>query len=709
MQSTSNQATIESPSDLQAAAEAPAHQLQAEADTPVDIGSASKGGNKRSRRKRSRQSSVGKRFQRIDPPHVAPDDATAETAPVCELDDKPETDSIRDNDTKNAPESEPLETAALSSYPEIDSNPGHLAVDDFLTEEPATRIRPISKWRLRFVMAVVLSVWMVLIGRLVFLQAIAQPDFALRARQQRLYVESIHARPGDIVDRHGRLLATTVKSRSLFVDPKRIEQPWRFAMRVSEPLGLDADAVFERIMRHRTKRFLWIKRRLTEADAEIIERLDLPDGTWGFRKEYMRQYPQGPLAAHVLGLRDIDGIGRGGIEQSCDDLLAGRDGERLLDRDARGVVVNVREEIARAPHRGHTVMLTVDSVIQLHVERELNQLVKQWQPKSACAIVMDCTNGEILAMSSRPTFDPNLPAEVPDDAWKNSAMSSIYEPGSTIKPLIVAWALQRQLIKRGESIHCGNGAYRMGRRVLHDHHSYGSLSVTDILVKSSNIGMAKIGERLQNEGLHEAVTRFGFGRPTGIELSGELSGIVRPLAQWDPYSTGSVPMGQEIAVTPLQMITAQAGLANSGKLPQPHLVLKHLPVLARLNGESPQESVTPKILSAAVEPEIAKWLVEEPLAQVIARGTGRRANVQNYAAFGKTGTSQKLDPDTGTYSRTAVVCSFICGAPVKSPKVMVFVVADEPTGPGLHFGGTVAAPTAGTILQKALIHLRVAP
>ena len=555
-----------------------------------------------------------------------------------------------------------------------------------------------------------LVVWMVLIGRLVFLQAIAQPDFALRALQQRLYVESIKARPGDIVDRHGRLLATTVKSRSLFVDPKRIEHPWKFAMRISQPLRLDPDSVFERIMRHRTKRFLWIKRRLSATEAESIEDLELPDSSWGFRKEYMRHYPQGALAAHVLGLRDIDGIGRGGIEQSCDDLLAGSDGERLLDRDARGVIVNVREEIAKAPRRGRTVMLTVDSVIQLHVERELNQLMERWKPKTACAIVMDCTNGEILAMSSRPTFDPNDPASVPIDAWKNSAMSSIYEPGSTIKPLIVAWALQRELIKRDESIHCENGAYRIGRRILHDHHNYGRLSVTDILVKSSNIGMAKIGERLGNDGLYEAVTRFGFGRKTGIELSGELTGIVRPLLSWDAYSTGSVPMGQEIAVTPLQMITAQAGLANSGKLPQPHLVLKHRPVLARLNGELAQESVTQKILSTAVDSEIADWVVQEPLAQVITRGTGSRAKVvKDYSTFGKTGTSQKLDPETGTYSKSAVVCSFVCGAPVKSPKVMVFVVADEPTGAGIHYGGTVAAPTAGQILQKALIHLRVAP
>lgn len=568
---------------------------------------------------------------------------------------------------------------------------------------------PPSKWRVRFAAIGVICIWLVLVARLVFLQAISQVDLSARALNQRLYVENVQARPGDIVDRHGRLLATTVKSRSLFVDPKRIEKHWEFAQRVAIPLGLEPDALFERLMQSRKKRFLWIKRRLTEAEAEDVERLELPEGTWGFRVEYLRRYPQGSLGAHVLGLRDIDGIGRGGVEQSCDELLAGKDGRRVLDRDARGVVVNIRKEIARAPRRGRTVMLTMDSVIQLHTERELNKLVRDWRPKSACAIVMDARNGEVLAMTSRPNFNPNLPAEVADDAWTNHCLSSIYEPGSTIKPLIVSWAMEQGLLKRDESLNCEWGKYKMGPRILNDHHKYGWLSLTDILVKSSNIGMAKIGERLENKGLYEAVRRFGFGQTTGIELSGELPGLVRTLDRWDSYSTGSVPMGQEIAVTPLQMITAQAALANHGKLPQPHLLLKHYPVLARLNNDSVKESVTPKFLSSVVSEDIADWLIKEPMAQVVTRGTGKRVGASDYRVFGKTGTSQKIDPATGTYSRTKVVTSFICGAPVESPRVLVFVLADEPTAPGLHFGGTVAAPTAGKILNKALIHLRVSP
>jgi cell division protein FtsI/penicillin-binding protein 2 len=248
----------------------------------------------------------------------------------------------------------------------------------------------------------------------------------------------------------------------------------------------------------------------------------------------------------------------------------------------------------------------------------------------------------------------------------------------------------------------------MGPRILHDHHAYGDLSVEDVLVKSSNIGMAKIGERLGLESLYEATRSFGFGRRTGIELPGEVAGLLHPFSQWNVYSLGSVPMGQELAVTPLQLITAHAAIANGGHLVRPRLLKD-----AAGNQPSPSEDEPVQVVKPGVDvgtqlldPEITNWLVQSPMHQVVERGTGKSARIPGLSIFGKTGTAQKLDPQTGTYSDTAWVVSFLCGAPAENPSVIVLLMVDEATTPGTHYGGTVAAPTAARILQFAEARVR---
>ncbi len=560
--------------------------------------------------------------------------------------------------------------------------------------------------RRRTLLVLLALAWFGLAGRMIQLQWIDRREFAELANRQRVFYETVPARPGEILDRHGRLLATTISTRSLYIVPDRISHPSQIVRRISETLALDADRLLKQILRNRNKKFLWVKRRLEDNQTERIRRLELPAETWGFRMEYLRRYPQGLLAAHVLGLRDIDGNGRGGLEEKYDRLLGGSDGRRLLIRDARGRVMDVRDNTIAAARHGRTIVLSLDAVIQLDVERELDRLMRTWKPHSACAIVLDPRNGEILATASRPTFDPNHPVNVPDAAWTNTTISAVYEPGSTIKPFIVAWAIDRGLLKSQETFNCQQGAYQMGRRVLHDHHPYGELSVTDILVKSSNIGMAKIGERLTNAGLYEAVVAFGFGRRTGSGLPGELAGRVRALKEWDSYSTGSIPMGQEIAVTPLQLIAAHAALANGGKLISPQLVLQGD---AGPSGDTADSSprMSKVVVSQTVTPKTARWLVEGPMRDVVRRGTGTEAQLKDYDVFGKTGTAQKIDPATGKYSSKRYVSSFICGAPTNDPRVLVLVQVDEPSAGGNHFGGTVAAPAAARILQKTLILLRV--
>jgi cell division protein FtsI/penicillin-binding protein 2 len=566
--------------------------------------------------------------------------------------------------------------------------------------ENVARGRTIARDRL--VATGILLVCLLLAMRLVQLHLTNGTDFERLATRQRIFREIVPARPGEIVDRHGHVFATSICVRSVYVVPKEIRDGWRIARDLGEALGLDPDKLFERIAAHPERQFLWVKRRISDEEADRVRDLKLPGNVWGFRDEFRRLYPQGSVAAQVVGLRDIDGHGRGGIEQSLDGLLRGRDGSRDLVQDARGRVLEVREDSDTPPRHGQSVVLTLDAVIQVYAEHALDDVVAQWKPKSACAVVLDPQSGDILAMASRPAFDPNHADEAPAEAWKNRAICDMYEPGSTFKPFVVAWGLAQGSLRRDESFDCENGEYRMGQRVLHDHHKYGRLSIVDILVKSSNIGMAKIGQRMGNARLYQAAAAFGFGGKTGIELPGELPGRLRPFKKWNSYSTGSVPMGQEVAATPLQIIAAYAALSDGGILKTPRLVVR----------EGSQSTVVGSaIVSPVIDRETADWVRREALAAVVSRGTGRKAAVSGYEIFGKTGTAQKLDPVTGQYSRELHVSSFVCGAPVDEPKVLVMISVDEPSVSlnGEHFGGSVAAPAAGELLHRALSRLKVPP
>lgn len=545
--------------------------------------------------------------------------------------------------------------------------------------------------RSQFVQLCVLVIWSVLAARLLHVQYFSQEVFASRALRQQVSHETISARPGDILDRKGRLLATTISVPSLYVNPSRISEPSQVAAKLSEVFELDEQKFISKIEKNRKRQFLWIKRHLTPEQGEMILKLGLPKDQVHLRQEFKRFYPQDSLAAHVIGLRDIDGIGRGGAEQSFNKYLTGTDGKRQFVRDARGNVLEILEEVTQPPENGKTVALTIDTVLQLHTEQALDELLVEHNPVGVCAIVLDPNNGEILAMASRPAFHPDHAGSATSGAWKNLAISAVYEPGSTFKPLVVGWGLDRGLLKHDEKFHCEWGKYQMGRRLLHDHHPYGDLGLVDVLVKSSNIGMAKIGERLGNEQLFSMATSFGFGKKTGVELAGEVAGLLRPLRAWDGYSTGSIPMGHELAVTPLQMISAHAILANGGRKISPHLLLK-------TNHKTPQPQQV--VVSRIINSKVAKWVVENPMLEVVERGTGKKAQLEDYSVFGKTGTAQKVNPNGGYYSNKNV-CSFICGAPAEKPRILVLVCVDEPRGSS-QFGGTVAAPVASKILEKCL-------
>ncbi len=541
---------------------------------------------------------------------------------------------------------------------------------------------------------------------------IERARLAERGTRQKSYVEVLSAPPGDLLDRNGRVLATSVVARSLFVVPEKIADPWPTAQRVAGALGIDAGHLCERLQQD-DKKFAWVKRRLTSDDEQAIRVLNLSPTAWGFRDEYVRRYPQGALAAHVLGLRDVDGNCRGGLEQSLASALRGKPGRRTLYRDARGRVIDVPDDTDIPPQPGHSVVTTLDSIIQLYAERELDRLVEEWKPRGAVALVADPATAEILAMASRPAFDPNRREGVSEEAWMNRAIAWMYEPGSTFKPFVVAGALDRARVRPDEEIDCAEGEAHLAGRVFHDTHPYGMLSVADVLVKSSNIGMSRIGGRLSNAELLATIAAFGFGRVPGSGLPGEIAGLVRPIKYWSSYSNASLSIGQELEVTPLQMIAAHSALANGGTLISPKLVLRTLDGSSldapssdgpAAKGELP---LSTPVISHPTKKESACWLVEGPMRDVVLRGTGTRANLRGYSVFGKTGTAQKLDRETGTYSADKYVSSFLCGAPAAAPRVLVLVVVDEPTTSGTHYGGTIAAPAAAEILRQTLGYLRV--
>ncbi len=603
-----------------------------------------------------------------------------------------------DSEVNDIPEDESFEASVeVSSPPTVESEDD--SSPELSSGEPT--IVAVGAWRVHLISCFVCLGWIALFARLIQLQGAQRQLMNDRVARQSIFSEMIPARPGEILDRNGHVLAMTIACDSLYAVPDEIEEPWEFAWKIGSVLNLNADEVYKRLSENADKQFVWIKRRIDDAQLKQVRSLGLPKATWGLRREYQRKYPQGGFAAHVLGIRNIDNVGKGGLEQSLNSLIRGTDGDRVMTRDARGIVIEVAAERSKSPNHGQTVVSTIDLLTQIETERQLDSLMDEWKPLGACVIVMEPNSGEILAMASRPGFNPNALVEVPEAAWKNLSVSAVFEPGSTFKPFIVGWALQHGSLKRDDMIDCNFGAYKMGPRVLHDHHSYGELSVEDVLVKSSNIGMAKIGERLGLESLYEATRSFGFGRRTGIELPGELHGLLHPFPEWNVYSLGSIPMGQEIAVTPLQLITAHAALANGGRLVRPRL-------LKSSAGDTPSadDSVHVAVPGEGVgtdllEEEIADWIVQEPMKQVVELGTGKEAKIRGLSIFGKTGTAQKLDPATGTYSDKAWVVSFVCGAPAEKPSVIVLLMVDEPTAPGIHYGGTVAAPTASRILQFA--------
>ena len=539
---------------------------------------------------------------------------------------------------------------------------------------------------------------MLVIGvRLIQLQTSQHSWLLERARvQQQDAVETSPVR-GLVLDRHGNELARSIDTESFWAVPGEIKSVEEVSAHLAPIVEIDAGTLAARLSEaQRLKRkFAWIARKLDNERAEKVRALNL-EGVYSL-KEPKRHYPNGALAAHVLGFVGLDEVGLAGVERTFDERIRGEAGKIFVETDARSRPYASLETRSRP---GETVVLTIDRLIQYKTEQALAQAVERARAKSGTAIVLDPRTGEILALANAPSFDPNHALTASDEARVNQALQNIYEPGSTFKIVAYSAAIERGLVKPEDRIDCQMGAITVAGRVIRDHHAFGSLSITEALAKSSNVAAIKLGLRVGDESMHDYMTRFGFGCKTEVELPGETSGLVREVRRWQPSSIGSIAIGQEVGVTPLQMAAAFGALANNGVRIAPHLVRE-----IRAADGSVVYSASPeqhKVVSAETA-RVLRGMLEE----VTLNGTAKAAQLNGYTAAGKTGTAQKIDPKTRAYSQTKFIGSFVGFAPATNPAVVIIVVIDEPVG-GYH-GGEVAAPVFREIAEQILPGLNVAP
>jgi cell division protein FtsI/penicillin-binding protein 2 len=543
--------------------------------------------------------------------------------------------------------------------------------------------------------------------RLIYLQMVMHDYYSQLAAEKNVGRDIIPAERGAIYDTQNEVLAQNVPVATVVADATLINNPGALVPLVANRLHLPPNEVAEKISSHRP--YIVLKREVPEADACALETALKSAKLRGIRCERgtVRIYPNGPMLCHVVGFTDFHQRGIQGVEASMDQYLRGEDGYRYIERDAQGREIVLYRGLEHEPRNGYQVHLTIDLHLQTIVENELDEAMREYTPEKATIILMRPQTGEILALANRPNFDLNLRAEAKPEQMKNRAIIDMMEPGSTFKIVTAAAALNESKVRLNTMIFCENGVWNVGGRPLHDHghKGYGELSVQDILVHSSNIGAAKMACMLGEMKFYEYIRRFGFGDRTGIELPGEIRGMVHPPRSWSKISITRIPMGQEVGVTPLQMIVAMATIANGGKLMQPRIVKS----IADDHGNA-ISTLKPTVVRQVVSPQVASEIAYALRGVVSKRGTAAEAAVPGYTVSGKTGTAQKAAPGGG-YEKDKYIVSFSGFLPSENPAFVGLVVLDDAhtKDPHLNYGGTVAGPIFSRVAEQAARYLDLEP
>lgn len=513
-----------------------------------------------------------------------------------------------------------------------------------------------------------------------------------KAKQQHVKVEDIQVRRGIIFDRQGRQLALNLELDSLYCEPDSLERDKKSLKKLASAISKEPKTILAKIPDK--GKFVWIERKLDPDIAERVRNLNI-EGI-GLMNEAKRVYPKGRLASHIVGSVGIDNQALEGVELQYDQYLKTRGGKVLLERDARGRTLSsgVDKEA-----KGNNIVLTIDEGLQGIVEMELDKAMVQWKAAAVSAVMMDPYTGEILALANRPSYDPNDPGKAKNFEKRNRAITDYYEPGSTFKIVAGIGALEENIVKPHTLFDVSRGSIEVGGKTIHDVHKHGVLTFKEVIQKSSNVGAIMIGMKLGKERIYKYAKLLGVGEKTGIDLPGEVSGLMHPPERWSGTSLGAIPIGQEVAVTPLQMLRTYSAIANGGFLVKPHVVAEIISpegqLLFSFMDNEKKRIISPK--TAGIFKEVLKSVVEG--------GTGEKASVEGEEVAGKTGTAQMIDPKTKRYSKEKYISSFVGFVPVDNPRFALIVVVYEPRGQ--IYGGVVASPVFRDIATQAFSYLNV--
>jgi len=543
-----------------------------------------------------------------------------------------------------------------------------------------------------YLLGAILVVWgFAICLRLIDLQILEYGKYEERAARQQSRTQEVAARRGVVYDRAGRELAMSISVDSAFAIPTQIPDLAETLSLIARITKADPRELLAKCKAGKT--FCWVARKADAETADRIRKLNLR-GIY-FQKESKRYYPKRELAAQVLGYVGMDDEGLSGIEREYDDKLHGKPGQMLVSVDARHKYFG---SVEKQPEPGQNVVLTIDEKIQFIAERELEAAMAETKAESGTVVVANPHTGEILALANRPNFNPNNASEITPPRLKDHAVSDVFEPGSTFKLVTISAALEEKLTRPDEVFDCQMGAIVFNGMRIRDSKPHGLLPVSDILAESSDVGSIKIGLRLGDDRFYKYIRAFGFGQPTGIELPGETRGLSKPPSRWSKVSIAAISMGQEIGITPLQLVGLISTMANDGVYVAPRIV-----------AATTQPQATPQMIAfhPSGERRVISSLTAAQMRQmmqgVVLHGTGKKALLEGYSSAGKTGTAQKVDPATHAYSHTKYVATFAGFAPVNNPAIVVAVILDSAVG--LHQGGQVSAPVFKRISQQVLEYL----
>ncbi len=535
----------------------------------------------------------------------------------------------------------------------------------------------------------------VVLFQLVNLHVLQAAKLSLKADRQHRKVVHVEGARGTIVDRNGKVLAMNVEVPSVFGMPALLDDPAKLARDLATVLHVRPGDIKKKLQSDR--RFVWIARKLDPEQGRKVH--SLRQQGLGVIMERRRYYPKGPMLSHVLGFAGIDNQGLEGLELRYESYLRGKKQMVVLQRDGLGRAVFPTRPEPQLPVTGHSTTLTIDEVIQYIAEKELEDAVTKTGAKRGVLIIMEPRTGAVLAMALTPRFDPNAVRGLTPHRWRNRALTDVYEPGSTMKMFLAAAALEEGTASSETMIYGENGRMTVANTIIHDHDESGWMTFAQVIQRSSNIGAVKVAMSVGEERLYRYLRAFGFGDRTEIDLPGESAGLVKAPPRWGKRTLASMAIGQEIAVTPIQLVTAAAAIANGGWLMKPFLVSE----IREASGKIVFQA-TPQIRRRPVSPETIQTL-GHILEGVVAHGTGTRASVLGYRVAGKTGTAQKIDPETRSYSATRFVASFVGYVPADDPRLTILVVIDEPRTES--WGGAVAAPVFRRVAERVLRYLGV--